>query len=451
MKKPESPLPFTKFITGLKDPARLAQIMALKQSMPATSGYLHWDKLRRFRAPDGFTSEEWWFAIKLQRISAFKPISLRDKEGNPFQFWIPELVLENLHLIDVKAGGTIGAPEQITNPQTRDQYLIRSLMEEAITSSQLEGAATTRDVAKEMIRTGRAPRDKDEQMIYNNYVTMQRITTLKDQPLSPDVVFEIHRLVTEKTLDDQTAAGRFRTPSEKRVVGDQWGLEVYHEPPPAEELPERLKAMCDFANAQTPDYFIHPVVRAIILHFWLAYDHPFVDGNGRTARALFYWAMRRAGYWLFEFISISTILRKAPIKYGLSFLYTETDDNDLTYFIVSQTKVIDEACKELHNYVDRKTSELRELESHLRALDLFNHRQVDVIRHALKHPYQQYTIESHRNSHNVVYETARTDLLDLQKWGVLESKKRGKQMVFSIPNGLAGTLKKLGKKINGAR
>ena len=84
----------------------------------------------------------------------------------------------------------------------------------------------------------------------------------------------------------------------------------------------------------------HHHIRAIILHFWLAYGHPFVDGNGRTARALFYWAMLHEGYWLFEFISISNILRKAPAQYGLSFLYSETDDNDLTYFIVAQTKVI---------------------------------------------------------------------------------------------------------------
>jgi len=262
------------------------------------------------------------------------------------------------------------------------------------------------------------------------------------------MVFAIHRSVTENTLDVASAAGRFRTPEEKRFVGNDSG-EVFHDPPPAEELPERFKAMCDFGNGQTPDFFVHPVVRAIILHFWLAYDHPFVDGNGRTARALFYWAMLKSGYWLFEFISISNILRKAPIKYLRSFLYTETDENDLTYFIVAQTKVIQHAIGELHEYIDRKSKELRELESQLRALDLFNHRQVDLIRHALKHPFQHYTIESHRSSHNVVYQTARTDLLDLHSRGVLERKKKGKQMIFAVPVDLAEKLKKLGQIVVG--
>jgi Fic family protein len=281
-------------------------------------------------------------------------------------------------------------------------------------------------------------------MILNNFATMQWIAELKKEPLSPQMVFDIHRLVTAKTLADPTAAGRFRKSDEQRVVGDDFG-EVYHEPPSAEELEDRLGAMCEFANAKTPNFFVHPVVRAIILHFWLAYDHPFVDGNGRTARALFYWAMLRNGYWLFEFISISNILRKAPIKYGRSFLYTETDENDLTYFIVAQTKVIRRAIEELHAYIGRKTTEVRELESHLRALDLFNHRQVDIVRHALKHPYQQYTIASHQKTHNVVYQTARSDLLDLHARGVLDRKKRGKQMVFSGPRDLAERLRKLEK------
>jgi len=57
-----------------------------------------------------------------------------------------------------------------------------------------------------------------------------------------------------------------------------------------------MEAMCAFVNGRDTEPFIHPAIRAMILHFWLAYDHPFVDGNGRTARALFYWAMLRPGH-----------------------------------------------------------------------------------------------------------------------------------------------------------
>jgi Fic family protein len=442
MKMPETPPSFENLFKKL-DTETMRKLVSFS-GHPLTRNYLHWDKLKHYKV-DGYTPAELWTAVKFQRFGSLKRISLTDKDGRPFQFCVPEMVAQQLHKIDMGAGATIGIPEPITNPQTKDKYLIRSLVEEAITSSQLEGAATTREAAKEMIRTGRPPRDTDEQMILNNYVTMQRITKLKDQPLTPEMVFDIHRLVTEKTLPDPTAAGRFRRADEKRVVGDDFSETIFHDPPPSHELEARLVAMCEFANGKTPGFFIHPVIRGIILHFWLAYDHPFWDGNGRTARALFYWSMLNHGYWLFEFISISTILRKAPVKYGRSFLHTETDDNDLTYFIVAQIRVIQQSIDELHAYIDRKSTEMRELESQIRALNLFNHRQVDLIRHALKHPNSHYSIESHRASHNIVYQTARTDLLDLEKRGVVQKAMVGKKMVFGIPKDLPVKLRKIGK------
>ena len=445
MRIPQKPPRLADLFAALKDPEWIAKLFSLAQSTTPPMHYVHWDKLRRYPAPEGITHEERWLILKISRLNALKPIGLSDKTGRPFQFAVPELVMEELHQIDLGAGGLVSLPEAITNPQTRDRYLVSSLMEEAITSSQLEGAVTTRAVAKEMIRTGRRPRDTSEQMILNNYATMQRIRELKASALTPELVFEIHRLVTEKTLDDETAAGRLRTSSEKCVVGDDFG-QVYHDPPSAEELSARLAAMCEFANGRSPDFFVHPAVRAILLHFWLAYDHPFVDGNGRTARALFYWAMLHNGYWLFEYISISSILRKAPARYGRSFLYTETDDNDLTYFLIAQAKVIRRAISELHAYIERKTAEVHEVESHMRALELFNHRQVEIIRHALKHPGQSYTIASHQKSHNVAYQTARTDMLGLKNGGLLDQRKKGNQMNFIAPGDLSERLLKLEKK-----
>jgi Fic family protein len=212
---------------------------------------------------------------------------------------------------------------------------------------------------------------------------------------------------------------------------------VLHTPPRAGELEARMRAMCEFANAAGDgDGFIHPVVRAIVLHFWLAYDHPFVDGNGRTARALFYWAMARQGYWLCEFISISRLLNKAPSKYGRSFLYTETDENDLTYFILHQLKVILGAIGELFEYLDRKQRELSEtqlLVQHSPILrEQLNSRQLAIVRHAMKHPHFTYTIESHRGSNNIGYATARGDLLKLVDVGLLDQRKGPKRLMLFV-------------------
>lgn len=407
--------------------------------------YLHWNDLRRRPVPTGFTHEEWWLGLRMGRNARLRPIGLLDKKGRPFLFGQPDSLAELWHHLDRGLGAAVGLPEANEQPAVRDRYVVNTLIQESITSSQLEGAATTREVAKEMLSTGRPPRDKSERMILNNYLTMQRIRDLKTEALTPEFIFEIHRRVTEGTLDKPDAAGRFRRPSESIRVTDMEGT-VFHDPPSANELPARFKAMCSFANGQAPDFFIHPVIRGIILHFWLAYDHPFVDGNGRTARALFYWSMLRQDYGLFEFISISEILLRAPVRYAEAFLHTETDNNDLTYFILHQAGVIRDAVKALHGYIERKKHELQAASEHLRGIENLNHRQQALLTHALRGPTTRYLIGAHQHSHAVTHQTARNDLVDLVERGLLTVSREGRRYVFRAPGdiseklrGLAGT------------
>ena len=427
MKIRESPPSYPEILASLDDEGRKRVFLT-----PFADEYRHWEELKYRSPPEGMSREEWWCGLKLRRLAGMKVVPLLDREGKPFRFSVPDLIARQLHEVDLGAGGRIGVPEPVTNPETRDQYLFRSLMEEAITSSQLEGAVTTREVAKEMLRSGRKPRDKSERMILNNFLTMRRIRELRNQPLTPDLVFELHRMVTENTLDKPDAAGRFRRTDELITVEDDTG-EIMHLPPAAEELAGRMESMCRFANGEPmgeDESFVHPAIRAMILHFWLAYDHPFVDGNGRTARALFYWAMLRADYWLFEYISISDILRQAPARYYRAFLHTETDENDLTYFLLHQSDVIRKAIAKLHDYISRRTRDFRESQTLLRYWRNLNHRQQSLLGHALRHPGAAYTVEGHQRSHDTAYDTARKDLLSLVDLRLLEQHKSGKKMVF---------------------
>lgn len=444
MKLPQKPAPWIKQMQGFPK-ERVEHILMQINALAKLDRYLHWDELRHRPAPDGLSHEEWWLGIKLARMPKLRSIPLLDKKQHPFQFGIPDKILAQLHEIDRGLGFTLDTPDGVTAPGGRDQYIISSLIQESITSSQLEGAATTREAAKELLRTGRQPRDKSERMILNNYVTMKRIRTLRDQPLTPKLVLELHALVTADTLDRPDASGRFRLPHEDIRVEDQEGT-IFHVPPDSIELPDRLAAMCDFANRKTPDFFVHPVVRAIILHFWLGYDHPFVDGNGRTARALFYWSMLHQGYQLFEFISISQILLRSRSHYARAFLHTETDDNDLTYFILHQIEVICEAVDALHAYVKHRTEELRSASQRLRGLGGLNHRQQALLAHSLREPNTRYLIEGHRRSHNVAFQTARDDLFGLAEKSLLVVQKEGRVNAFYAPADLGHKLEGLAVK-----
>lgn len=447
MKMPSSPPPEA-HREILRLPAqKLAAILSAAVRSEGEGKYRHWDTLKHITPPGGFTSQQWWGATRLVREPALKAFPLFDKTKKPFRYAIPDIVARRLHEIDLGAGGNIGMPEAIVNPQTRNKYVMRSLFQEAVTSSQLEGAATTRAVAKEMIRSGRPPRTRGERMILNNYLTMQRIAEWKSRPLDRDLIFEMHRLVTDGTLDTPDGAGRFRRQDEKITVQDAITGDVYHDPPRAEELDERFDRLCKFANATIEElgkfsgHFVHPVIRAILIHFWLAYDHPFVDGNGRAARALFYWSMLRQDYWLFEFVSISEILVKAPSKYSMSFLHAETDANDATYFLMYQSDVIRRAIASLHAYIAQTSEELRATETLLRDAADLNHRQQDLVTHALRHPGTRYTIAGHRRSHGIVYETARRDLLRLAALKLLDVRQIGNAFSFTVPHDLPDRLR----------
>lgn len=428
---------------GPADIERVTRVVSSGRPVDSKGRYLHWDEMRNRTPPDGLDLEEWWAGTAWARQAVSRELPLRATSGRPFRLCNIDLVQEMVHRIDQKASGQILADDVVTSLRSSDRYLVSSLVEEAITSSQLEGASTTRKVAKELLATGRQPRDRSEQMIVNNYQAMLFAREMSSRSLTPNDVLDLHRVVTEDTLGHAGEAGRLEKQGEDRIAVYWHDNTLLHQPPPAKELPNRLDAMCRFANGEATEGFIHPVVRAIVLHFWLAYDHPFVDGNGRTARALFYWSMLRDSYWLAQYMSVSSILRKAPAQYARAYLYTETDSNDLTYFVIYNLQVIERAIESLHEYLRRKITEGREVEQLLHGYGRLNNRQVVVVRDALRDPGEPFTIMAQARRNRVTYESARTDLLGLESMGLLTKARLGKKFVYrSVPD-LAGRLRAL--------
>lgn len=429
------------FSEGRHDIALLMRIMQCK-AVDEKGRYLHWEEMSYRKPPEGLNSTQWWSGTRQARIRTERQVSLYDKNSRKFTFTPFEAIEEDLHWLDINSAGQISASESFIDPNLKDMYLIKSLVDEAISSSQLEGASTTRNVAKEMIRQRRKPKDESETMIMNNYYAMLFIRDVKSEDLTVEMILELHRLLTRDTLkEDKT--GRIRTDEDDIQVVDT-DDEIVYTPPPADQLPQRMNQLCAFANEEVDDGFINPILRAIILHFMLAYDHPFVDGNGRTARALFYWQMARSGYWLIEYTSISEVIKRAPIKYGRAYLFTETDKGDLTYFICHQLDVIRKAISEVQKKLEKRFDEIGQAKEIIARSDRFrnklNYRQLSLLRHALRHPDFTYRVKEHQNSHGVVYETARRDLVRMSEIGLLVMGKIGNSFVFSVPVDLTAIL-----------
>ncbi|MDA8078111.1 MAG: Fic family protein [Nitrospiraceae bacterium] len=403
----------------------------------ANSEYMYWDDFKYQPMPEGVTFEAAWAMLKASRLFQTRHISLTDSKGRPFGYWLPDCVLREIHFIDQKAGGSFLVDYPSVHSEEKNRYMIRSLVDEAISSSQIEGAVTTRVVAKELLRTGRKPKDRSEQMIYNNYQSMQMIKKHLTEPLSFELINKIHASITQNTLEVPSWAGRFRTPDDDDIhVFDSDG-QILHVPPKAVDVLPSMENLCAFVNSDSGDEFVNPIIKGILIHFWIAYVHPFMDGNGRTARALFYWFMIKHDYWLFEYLSVSTAILSARSQYYRSFLYSEMDDNDATYFIVYNLKAIHKSLEELNAYIERKQKEKRHAYRFAEKYPALNLRQRALLASALEKPQEIYTIETHARVHGVTYQTARTDLLTLKDMGLLVKRKAGKKFIFTPVTDLA--------------
>ena len=397
------------------------QMKQLVQSV--NDHYEYWDKAKYKALPPGFTPEDLWRFVVADRRT--KIVQVWPKYH--VHFSLTGMMQQQCHQYDMNFGGSWGAGSLIQD-EHRERYLVSSLMEEAISSSQMEGAATTRRVAKDMLRRHATPRDRSQQMIVNNYQTIRFIVEHKQEPLTRDMLLHIHHLMTDRTMERPEDAGQFRK-NDDVVVENAITHDIVHRPPSYRDIPQFVDDLCSFFNASQPPTFIHPIIRGIVIHFMLAYMHPFVDGNGRISRALFYLYMLRQGYWLTEYLSISRIIYRSKNSYEKAFLCSEADGMDIGYFIAYHLRVLGLAFRDLQSYLQRKIEE-REAAAAYLSIPGLNERQAEMIKMYADNPNAMYTVREFQARFQVTPTTVKSDLEQLMKMGIvrqipLNKVKRG--------------------------
>ncbi|MHC8412799.1 Fic family protein [Pseudomonas sp. Hz4] len=442
MKKPP-------ILTGRTDPVfdllgksphkeRLSDYLALLKPLDDQGRYLPFDELRYRWAP-GLDSNLCWALVKKARAAQYSsllPLGEPIRWGN---FVLTPLAQKAVSAVDRQ--GTTAALEYMTSQigeHAHFSYLLNDLIEdEAISSSQLEGAATTTRVAKDMLKRKRLPRTPDERMVIGNYKMMNFAWEKRYEVLSVELISAMHRVGVEGIDDAQYSPGEFRG-SDDVVVQDGEGNTV-HTPPPAAGLVSRLQVLSKWINQphddpDQVDYF-HPLIKGIAVHFALGYEHPFRDGNGRVARALFYWFMFKNDFSAFRYIAISILLRNAPVKYGRSYLNTEADDLDLTYFIDFQCSVI---LRAVSGFTEAYRKSLVYAESFDRWLlesgffDRLTEKQRAVFQVAESGMAKEFTAVNVKENLDCSYNTASATLNGLVELEVFEKRKIGREWVFFL-------------------
>lgn len=298
-----------------------------------------------------------------------------------------------------------------------------AVLDEAVYSSVIEGAFTTRKEAQAFIREGRTPKNKSEQMVKNNYEALTYVLENIDAPITKETIFQIYSLVTKDTLEESAASDRYR--DEPVFVRSQRG-EIVHTAPRAEQVPQMMDALIAFIA----DSELSPLIKACVAHFYFVYVHPFIDGNGRTARALSYMILLQAGYDFFRYFSISGVIAEERSKYYKAIKDVEDDDFDMTYFIDYSIGMLARAVKKMEDRLVNKVV-MEERLNQLRASGA-NERLLAGAEWLLKSPNHSVTIKAWEQKFGVVTETARQDLFKLEEAGIVKRKLVKRRYEFEV-------------------
>ena len=408
----------------------LSDSRSLELAREYNEKYLHWDKLQYYDCGD-YGRESLWYLMKTIRTITCRKVAIG---GLSMTYNIPDRFLEPLHKIDLALSSDMIPIEGFDNKR-KVTLSVSSMMEESIASSQMEGAVSTTKEAKKMLRNNTPPKNTSEKMILNNYRAMEFIRSNLDRELSSELIRELHGIITEDTLESRGFEGEFRR-DDSIAVRDILTGETYHEPVSHGMIEPMMKDLCRFVNDDSE--YIHPIIKGILIHFIVAYIHPFMDGNGRISRSLFYWYAMKKGYSVMEYLSISKAIKDHKGGYEEAYQLSETDGNDVTYFIDYNIRMLMSSIEMFSGYLRKKIEDRRHMRD-LMDTDNLTQRQIDILV-SLKNsdtPRNIYEISAYLGASP---QTVRNDIIALMKKGhVRESSKDGHRQRFAFAEKDSGT------------
>ena len=367
---------------------------------------------------------EVWQELMDYRKETGIEIPLVDQKGRNIFMVLTENLKENIARIDDLARKDIF--EEL-DEETKMNVMLGAQADEAFYSSVIEGAHTTKKRTKDMIEKEEQPKNKDEQMVLNNYNALIYVLENIGNPISEEIILDIYRIITKSTLKTDEAVEKYRT-GENEVRNLE---EVVYLPPKPENVEGMMNSLIHFTRIDS-DERIHPILKAIIIHYYFVYVHPFYDGNGRTARALTYMHLLQNGYSFFKYFSISSLIKEARQSYYKAIKNSEDYESDMTYFALFYTEMILKSIVKVRN--DFKKEYLKQvikLDLERRGIEL-NKRQEKIIDKTIAFGKEFIDVDFYKKINKVTQETARKDLNVLVEMEVYLKEKVGKKYQYKL-------------------
>lgn len=373
------------------------------------NNYVHWDKFKDMQIPEPDSRMDIWEKTLAERDQGFyRRLSFPSFD---IKWWISNSLEAQLHQLDIGLAG--GRDLQVLlEPKHIHRHRTNALLDESITSAQLAGITVSKKAAKEMLLKKRAPQDVNEQVCINIYKALQLAYTKKEENLTEALLLQLHQALTRDTIKLK-GIGRYRTNNKVDLAAVD--LSGGYKPADLTFIPAIAEQLISFYNDDAEPFFIHPLIKAGLIHYIITTARPFKDGNGRIARLLAQMYLLKKEYWVAEFISVSNVVSKFRQQYHKAFSQAQTDDNNAGYFIQFYIQSVQMAFKSLRDFALRINKEKGEKPA--QKIPGYNERQTAVLQWLKEEGTKVVTIRELRSVYGVSKETARTDLTALVEKG----------------------------------
>ncbi len=248
------------------------------------------------------------------------------------QFTITNKVLKNIGIIEASKEVIENSPlVPAWEAKFREDALVRTVHH----GTHIEGNDLSKTEAEQVLAGYKiVGRERDIQEVLNYRNVLKFIEEFQGKTISEEVIKHLHALIAHRVLTDDQV-GEYR--KTQVVVKNAETGEITFRPPPAVEVPFLLADFIDWVNSVGNDD-IHPTIKAGIVHYELVRIHPFLDGNGRVARAVATLILFSEGYDIKRFFSLEEYYDREPLHYYEALQSVGINQGNLTNWLVYFTE-----------------------------------------------------------------------------------------------------------------
>ncbi|MFA7141990.1 MAG: hypothetical protein WC157_01670 [Candidatus Paceibacterota bacterium] len=375
--------------------------------------YFYYDKLENTPFKD-----ELWFSIKELRKLTLRKTQVKNISNHFFVFKSTRKFAPILHKIDHYKN------KRIKHVQTREKLAFHNALNEAIASVKIEGKNIEKETIKSLLKKKKTPQTKEEQMFLNNLNAIQKVKSkhIKNK-MSLELLNEMY-----KDLAFNMDCYRLRKAEDEINIAGDSGNTIYFTAPHANFVQNELLNVFQFLNISKEH---HPIIKAIIVYFWISYLRPFTCENEAIAKNLFYYSVLKDGYNIFSYLPLFNVINQTLKEYVMAFVYSNQDDSDLTYFIDYILERINKAFYLFFKAFEKERNILLKLKEIQKKLKL-NSRQFTLLQSFHSDLIEKTFISKYEKENQVSSKTARNDLQELVKRNLLREDKQG-IFVFYYP------------------